>query len=131
MLKSQMLTDVFASDETNQLVCDSLGIQVSGALHFMVFRTDIGDQSFHCALAGGTVEDDEVVLTPVGTGAYESLESIDGNEIELYVLPTEEAAIREEIPALLATHKNGDRLCFISEQLVERRPMLNEVFNLD
>lgn len=130
MYQSHLITDAAASDETNAIVAQCLGIKHDGPVQYLVFKTDTGQQQLLCCLSGGTVQEGEVQLTPVGTGAYEALESQPGNDIQLYVLKDDEASLADQVNKILQLHVTGDRLCFISDRLVERQALLTQLFNI-
>ena len=130
MYQSQMITDAVVSDETNVAVCTSLGLSPQSPVQYMVFKTQLDDRSVTCCLAGGKVEGEEAHLTPVGTGAYEALQSISGNEIQVILLEDDDEAMKVQVSEIIANSTDGDRLCFISDKLVERQELLQSVFNL-
>ena len=130
MYQSQMITDAVVSDETNVAVCTSLGLSPQSPIQYMVFQTQVGDKTYRCCFAGGTVDENNVNLTPIGSGAYEALQSLPGNDIQLFLLQDDEEALRSQVAEILDAHQDGDRLCFISDTLVERQALLSEIFSL-
>lgn len=132
MIKSEMAVNAHASAETNQFVLNSLGLEAhDGHIQYMVIKSKYSEEEIYCALAGGQVTDTDINLTPVGTGAYEALCSIPGDEVAMYALSDDDAIMAEQIPGIIAQHKTGSRICFISDNLVERQPQILTAFALD
>ena len=53
MLKSELVSDATASDDTNQFVLESLGLEHDGPVQYMLMRSEYADQIVVCALVGG------------------------------------------------------------------------------
>jgi len=96
-----------------------------------VMKSEFGGQEIYCALAGGEIVDNDVNLTPVGTGAYEALCSVPGDEIELYALSDDDEIMAEQVSGIIEQHMSGSRLCFISSNLVERQAQIMKAFSLN
>ena len=132
MIKSEMAVDAHASAETNEFVLNSLGLENrEGLIKYMVMKSKFSNEEIYCAIAGGKITDSDINLTPVGTGAYEALSSMPGEEIEMYALSNDDEVMKEQIPAIIAQHKTGSRICFISENIVERQTQILSAFALD
>ena len=131
MIKSEMAVNAHASAETNEFVLNSLGLDAhEGHIQYMVIKSKYSNEEIYCALAGGHVTDSNINLSPVGTGAYEALCSIPGDEIAMYALSGDDEIMAEQIPDIIAQHKTGSRICFISDNLVERQPQILTAFAL-
>jgi len=130
MFRSEIAENAQASAETNQLVLNSLGLEHDGHIQYMVIKSEFSGEEIYCALAGGEIIDNDINLTPVGTGAYEALCSIPGDEIELYALSDDDDIMAEQIPGIMQQHKSGSRLCFISDTLVERQAQIMRAFSM-
>ena len=130
MFKSEIATNAVASAETNRLVLASLGIEHHGEIQYMVIKSDIDGQEIYCALAGGEIVDNDINLTPVGTGAYEALCSLPGDEIQLFALSDDDEIMAQQIPGILEQQAAGSRLCFISANLVERQQQVMNAFGM-
>lgn len=130
MLKSKILTDISASPATNQLVLKSLGLDHSGPIQYMVMKSEIDGEEVLCALAGGKIVGNDINLTPTGTGAYEVLDSLPGEDIQLYALSDDDEVMALQIPSIIEKQKTGSRLCFISDSLVERQHQIMKAFSL-
>lgn len=130
MLNSEIITDISASPETNKLVLESFGLKHAGHMQYMVMKSEINGEKIMCALAGGNIEGNDVNLTAIGTGAYEALDSLPGDEIQLYALSEDDDIMAEQIPGILEMQKTGSRLCFISDSLVERQQQIMKAFSL-
>jgi len=132
MIKSEMAVNAQASAETNQFVLNSLGLdEHEGHIQYMVIKSKYSEEEIYCALAGGQVTDSDINLTPVGTGAYEALCSLPGDDVEMYALSDDDEIMSQQIPNIIAQHKTGSRLCFISNTLVERQTQIFNAFALD
>jgi len=131
MFKSEIATNATASNATNQLVLNSLGLTHEDHIQYMVMKSEIGGEQIYCALAGGEIIDNDINLTPVGTGAYEALCSVPGDEIELYALSDDDEIMAQQVPGILEQHASGSRLCFISSNLVERQAQIMKAFSLN
>ena len=130
MLKSEIITDITASAETNKFVLESFGLEHAGQMQYMVMKSEIDGEKIMCALAGGNIVGNDVNLTAIGTGAYEALDSLPGDDIQLYALSDDDDVMAQQIPGILETQKTGSRLCFISNSLVERQQQIMEAFSL-
>ena len=86
MFKSEIVTSAAVSAETNRLVLASLENEHQGPVQYMVIKIECSGQEIYCALAGGEIVGDDINLTPVGTGAYEALSSLPGDEIQMFAL---------------------------------------------
>lgn len=128
MFKSEIVTNAAATPETNRLVLASLGIDHNGPIQYMVLKSEFSGQEIYCALAGGEVVGNDVNLTPVGTGAYEALCSLPGDDIQLYALSDDDDIMAQQIPGILEQQTSGSRLCFISSSLVERQEQVMKAF---
>ncbi|NRA61410.1 MAG: hypothetical protein HRU25_10975 [Psychrobium sp.] len=128
MFKSEIATNATASQATNQLVLNSLGLEHDGQVQYMVIKSEFSGEEIYCALAGGEIVDNDINLTPVGTGAYEALDSLPGEEIQLYALSDDDDIMAEQVPGIMAMQKTGSRLCFISSNLVERQTQIMKAF---
>jgi hypothetical protein len=132
MIKSEMAVNAHASAETNQFVLNSLGLAAhDGHIQYMVIKSKYSDEEIYCAIAGGEVTETDINLTPVGTGVYEALCSIPGDEIAMYALSDDDDIMAEQIPNLIAQHKTGSRLCFISDNLIARQKQIFDAFALE
>ena len=132
MIKSEMAVNAQASAETNQFVLNSLGLEEhDGHIQYMVIKSKFSQEEIYCAIAGGQVTDTDINLTPVGTGAYEALCSIPGDDVAMYALSADDEVMAEQIPSIIAQHKTGSRLCFVSDNLVERQTQILSAFALD
>ena len=130
MLKSEIVTNAAASAETNRLVLNSLGLEHEGPIQYMVLKSQFSGQEMYCALVGGEIVGDDINLTPVGTGAYEALCSLPGDDIQMYALSDDDEIMAQQIPGILEQQKTGSRLCFISSNLVERQRQVMSAFAL-
>lgn len=130
MFKSEIVTSAVATPETNRLVLDSLASGHQGPVQYMVLKSEYSGQEIYSALAGGEIVGDDINLTPVGTGAYEALSSLPGDEIQLFALSDNDEVMARQIPSILAQQKTGSRLCFISANLVERQQQIMNAFAL-
>lgn len=130
MFKSEIATHAVASAATNQLVLNSLGLTHDDHIQYMVIKSEFAGQEIYCALAGGEIIDNDVNLTPVGTGAYEALCSIPGDDVELYALSDDDDVMAQQVPGILEQHTTGSRICFISSNLVERQTQIMKAFSL-
>lgn len=130
MFKSEIATNASASRETNQFVLNSLGLSHQDDVQYMVLKSEFAGEEIYCALAGGEIVDNEINLTPVGTGAYEALCSVPGDEIELYALSDDDEIMAQQVPGIIEQHTTGSRLCFISSNLVERQAQIMKAFSL-
>lgn len=130
MLKSEIITDITASPETNKFVLESFGLEHAGQMQYMVMKSEIDGEKILCALAGGSIVGNDVNLTAIGTGAYEALDSLPGDDIQLYALSDDDDVMVEQIPSILEMQKTGSRLCFISNSLVERQQQIMKAFSL-
>jgi len=130
MFKSEIATNATASIETNKFVLNSLGLGDSEHIQYMVMKSEFSGQEIYCALAGGEIVNDDINLTPVGTGAYEALCSMPGDEIEMYALSDDDDIMAQQVPGIIEQHTNGSRLCFISSNLVERQSQIMKAFSL-
>jgi len=130
MFKSEIVTSAAASAETNRLVLNSLGLEHQGPIQYMVLKSDVAGEEVFSALVGGEIIGDDINLTPVGTGAYEALCSLPGEEIQLYALSDDDDIMAQQIPGILEQQTNGSRLCFISSSLVERQQQIMDAFSL-
>lgn len=131
MFRSEIAVNARASAETDQLVLNSLGLEHEGHVQYMVIKSEFSGEEIYCALAGGEIVDNDINLTPVGTGAYEALSSIPGEEIALYALSDDDDVMAQQIPGIMEQHKSGSRLCFISDSLVERQAQIMQAFAMD
>jgi hypothetical protein len=131
MFKSEIAANARASVETDQMVLNSLGLEHEGHVQYMVIKSEFSGEEIYCALAGGEIIDNDINLTPVGTGAYEALDSIPGEEIALYALSEDDDVLAQQIPGIMEQHKTGDRICFISDTLVERQSQIMAAFAMD
>ncbi|WP_435274939.1 hypothetical protein ACMAZF_17080 [Psychrobium sp. nBUS_13] len=131
MFKSEIAANARASVETDQMVLNSLGLEHEGHVQYMVIKSEFSGEEIYCALAGGEIIDNDINLTPVGTGAYEALDSIPGEEIALYALSEDDDVLAQQIPGIMGQHKTGDRICFISDTLVERQSQIMAAFAMD
>ncbi|MBT4522751.1 MAG: hypothetical protein HOC23_22355 [Halieaceae bacterium] len=130
MLKSELVSDATASDDTNQFVLESLGLEHDGPVQYMLMRSEYADQIVVCALVGGEIIGNDLNLTPVGTGAYEALCLLPGDEVAMYALSDNDETMAQQIPNTIAEHKTGARLCFIGSNLVERQAQIFKAFAL-
>jgi len=130
MFKSEIVTNAAASAETNRLVLNSLGLEHEGPIQYMVLKSEIAGEEIFSALVGGEIIGDDINLTPVGTGAYEALCSLPGEEIQLYALSDDDEVMAQQIPGILEQQRSGSRLCFISSSLVERQQQIMDAFSL-
>ncbi|MDP2560846.1 hypothetical protein [Psychrobium sp. 1_MG-2023] len=130
MFKSEMATNAHASAETNRLVLNSLGLDYQEEVQYMVIKSEFSGEEIYCALAGGEIVENDINLTPVGTGAYEALCSIPGDEVQLYALSDDDEIMAQQIPGILEQQKTGSRLCFISSNLVERQQQIMKAFSM-
>ena len=132
MLKSEVAVNAHASAETNQFVLNSLGLEAhEGHIQYMVIKSKYSEEEIYCALAGGQITDTDINLTPVGTGAYEALCSIPGDEVAMYALSDNDDIMAQQIPGIIEQHKTGSRICFISDNLVERQTQILSAFSMD
>lgn len=131
MFKSEIAVHARASAETDQMVLNSLGLEHEGHVQYMVIKSEFSGEEIYCALAGGEIVGHDINLTPVGTGAYEALDSIPGEEIALYALSEDDDIMAQQIPGIMEQHKTGDRICFISDTLVERQAQIMQAFAMD
>lgn len=131
MFRSEIAVNARASAATDQLVLNSLGLEHEGHVQYMVIKSEFSGEEIYCALAGGEIVDNDINLTPVGTGAYEALSSIPGEEIALYALSDDDDVMALQIPGIMEQHKSGSRLCFISDSLVERQAQIMQAFAMD
>jgi len=132
MFKSEIAVNAHASAETNRLVLNSLGLDDhEGQVQYMVIKSEFSGEEIYCALAGGEIVDNDVNLTPVGTGAYEALCSLPGDEIAMYALSDDDSIMEQQIPGIMQQHKSGSRICFISDSLVERQTQIMRAFAMD
>ncbi len=131
MFKSEIATNVTASPATNQFVLNSLGLEHKDHVQYMVLKSEFAGQEIYCALAGGEIIDNDINLTPVGTGAYEALCSLPGEEVELYALSDDDEIMAQQVPGIIEQHTSGSRLCFISSNLVERQAQIMKAFSLN
>ena len=130
MFKSEIVSHATASAETNQFVLESLGVEHDGPVQYMVMKSEYAGERIYCALVGGEIVGNDVNLTPVGSGAYEALCSLPGDEITLYALSDDDEVMAQQVPEIIASHKTGARLCFISNNLVERQAQILRAFSL-
>lgn len=130
MFKSEIATNAVASAETNRLVLASLGLEHHGEIQYMVLKSEVDGQDVYCALAGGEIVDNDINLTPVGTGAYEALCSLPGDEIQMFALSDDDEVMAQQIPGILEQQRAGSRLCFISSNLVERQQQVMSAFGM-
>lgn len=128
MFKSQIVEHAAATPETNRLVVASLGLEHQGPIQYMVLKSEFSGEQIYCALAGGDIVGNDINLTPVGTGAYEALCSLPGDEIQLFALSDDDEVMKQQIPGILEQQKTGSRLCFISSNLVERQQQIMNAF---
>jgi len=132
MIKSEMAVNAQASVETNEFVLNSLGLEEhDGHIQYMVIKSKFSQEEIYCAIAGGQVTDTDINLTPIGTGAYEALSSIPGDDIEMYELSADDDVMAEQIPNIISQHKTGSRICFVSDNLVEREEQILTAFALE
>lgn len=131
MFKSEIATNATASAETNQFVLNSLGLTHEDHIQYMVMKSEFAGQEIYCALAGGEIVDNDINLTPVGTGAYEALCSVPGDEVELYALSDDDEIMAQQVPGIIEQHQTGSRICFISSNLVERQAQIMKAFSLN
>jgi len=132
MLKSEIAVNAKASAETNQFVLNSLGLEPhDGHIQYMVIKSDVSGEEIYCALVGGEIVGNDINLSPVGTGAYEALCSIPGDEIAMYALSDNDEIMEQQIPNVLKQYKSGSRICFISNSLVERQTQILNAFSMD
>jgi|GEM_PF-2918370 len=130
MFKSEIVTHAAASAETNRLVLNSLGLEHEGPIQYMVLKSDVAGEEVFSALVGGEIVGDDINLTPVGTGAYEALCSLPGEEVQLFALSDDDEIMAQQVPGIIEQQRNGSRLCFISSNLVERQQQIMDAFSL-
>lgn len=130
MLKSEIIKDITASPETNKFVLETFDIEHAGQMQYMVMKSEIDGERIMCALAGGSIVGNDVNLTAIGTGAYEALDSLPGDDIQLYALSDDDDVMVQQIPGILKMQKTGSRLCFISDSLVARKQQIMKAFSL-
>ncbi|SFB77961.1 hypothetical protein [Pseudoalteromonas denitrificans] len=131
-ISNELLTDVSASQETNKQIIDMLGLKHDGDIQFHVYQTQVDDKEIYCCLSGGLVENNEIVFTPVGLGAFEALTNVKVTEDNYYAeeLKVENGSIQQQIEAVFNKVPAESKVCFIGDMTGTLKSSISKVFPL-
>jgi hypothetical protein len=131
-INSELLTNVTASQETNKQILDMLELDHEGDIQFHVYHTQVDDKEVYCCLSGGVVENNEIVFTPIGLGAFEALSHVEVEQDNYYAeeLKVENGSIQEQIEAVFNKVPADSKVCFIGDMTGELKSSISEIFPL-
>ncbi|WP_199608850.1 hypothetical protein [Flocculibacter collagenilyticus] len=129
---SELITNVSASDETNNDILQMLGIDHDGEVQYHVYKTQLDDKSVFCCLSGGVIEDNEIVFTPVGLGAFEALTNVNSNNQDYFAeeLHVDNGPIKEQVEEILQRVPENAKVCFLGDITGELKEDIGKIFNL-
>ncbi|PAJ76028.1 hypothetical protein CJF42_01975 [Pseudoalteromonas sp. NBT06-2] len=131
-INSELLTNVTASEETNKQILDILQLDHQGDIQFHVYHTLVDDKEIYCCLSGGIVENNEIVFTPVGLGAFEALTNVKVEQDNYYAeeLKVENGSIQAQIEAVFNKVPAESKICFVGDMTGTLKSSISEIFPL-
>ncbi|MBE0364927.1 hypothetical protein PULV_a3219 [Pseudoalteromonas ulvae UL12] len=132
-INSELMTGVTASPETNQEILTMLGMQEhQGDIQYHVYHTIADNKEVYCCLSGGVVENNEIMFTPVGLGAFEALTRIKPEQEQYFAeeLKIENGSIKAQIEEILAKVPDQSKVCFIGDMTGDLKESIAELFPL-
>lgn len=130
---SKLITDVAASQVTNQRFKKQLGLKPGQKIGYMVFKTKLDNKTYYCCWAGGKLVDGEAHLTEVGTAALETLAALPvGNDDTLVMqeLKLGQTPLREKVKNTLRKLPSGSKVCFFGDMSGELDGHMHKAFNV-
>lgn len=95
-----------------------LGLSADRKLALMVFETSFKDKKIYCCLSGGSIDNGEPRLTPIGKAALEALINLpmgDNTSLVFQELKVGPTPVRDEVRAAVMRAPEGSKLCFIGD----------------
>jgi hypothetical protein len=131
-INSELLTNVTASEETNKELLEMLKLDHDGDIQFHVYHTQVDDKQLYCCLSGGVVENNEIVFTPIGLGAFEALTNIEVEQDTYYAeeLKVENGPIKSQVEAVLSKVPADSKVCFVGDMTGTLKLSISEIFPL-
>ena len=132
-INSELMTDISASQETNQEILAMLGMQEhTGAVQYHVYHTMVDDKEVYCCLSGGIVENNEITFTPIGLGAFEALTRINPEQADYFAeeLKISNGSIKAQVEEVLMKVPAKAKVCFIGDMTGELKESIAELFPL-
>ncbi len=131
-INSELMTNISASQETNQQIVEMLGMEHDGDIQYHVYHTQADDKEVYCCLSGGLVENNEIVFTPIGLAAFEALSQVSEQEDNFYAeeLKIENGSIKSQVEAVLKKVPSFAKVCFIGDMTGDLKESIAEIFPL-
>jgi len=133
-ITSEIISNISASVETNQSILSMLEMEHQGEVLYHVYNTLADGKQVYCCLSGGQIENNEIVFTPIGFGAFEAMTTIASDaEPQYYAefLSTSAGPVRAQIETVLARVPEGSRVVFVGDMTGELKGEIEQVFKLN
>ena len=131
-ITSELLTNVTASQETNKQILGMLKLEHEGDIQFHVYHKQVDDKEVYCSLSGGVVENNEIVFTPIGLGAFGALSNVqvEQDNYNAEELKVENGPIQAQVEAVFNKVPADAKVCFIGDMTGELKSSISEIFPL-
>lgn len=132
-IKSKLIIDISASELTNRRIYNDTGIGSGREARYMVLKVSLDNKTYYCCLSGGRLENGEVLLTTVGSAAFETLMAIPvgkSDQVVMKEVKIGSTPLDQKVKTVLRKLPSGSKVCFFGDMEGELDGCFFDVFNV-